>query len=109
MDPSTFVDQASSKEKTVGNNRFQDEINVLSERLNNTLKTLSDKNHELDTKNSDIVELKIVIQKLKDEIVIQQKAQENMISRLNYNIESHLAANKNIQKEKVKSNFFYIF
>lgn len=99
MDPSTFIDQASSKEKTIGNNRFQEEIQNLNDKLNNSINQLKEHQNEIEKKNLEILDLKSIIQKLKDEFSIQQKTHENMVSRLNHSIEGLNKSNKSLQSQ----------
>lgn len=99
MDPSAFVDQASSKEKVIGNNRFQEEIHSLTEKLHKEREESNRKQNEIDAKNNEMIDLKTIIQKLKDEVSIQQKTHENMVSRLNHTIEGMHKSNKALQSE----------
>jgi chromosome segregation ATPase len=99
MDPSTFIDQASSKEKSIGNNRFQEEIHNLNVKLNNTVNQLKEHQNEIEKKNLEILDLKSINQKLKDEFSIQQKTHENIVSRLNHSIEGLNKSNKTLQSQ----------
>ena len=62
MNTEEFLKNASSKNKNVGNNKYQDEIKNLNNKINEMVKSIKSKDEELDLFKRNFTDMQIHIQ-----------------------------------------------
>lgn len=110
MNTKEFLKNASSKTKNMGNNRYQDEIKNLNDKIHKMSKSIDDKNEELNLFKRNFTDIQIQLQEKNIKITESNNKltkAENEIKELNNNILNinniNLTLISNLEKDKQKN------